>query len=160
MPKQHTVTRQCPHRWCRRLHSVIAACGAVALLIIAIHQLSSLLFFLAITALTVALVAVITRRSFTDIATADLPPIVPLHVRRGWAHLAVAFDLFMVICGPLAITSMLLTPSAEVGAQLTDAAYAWSTVVSVLAYGVSREVAHWLATRPARPKRVRVPSAA
>ncbi|GAA0704604.1 hypothetical protein GCM10010193_69500 [Kitasatospora atroaurantiaca] len=155
--QQHTATRQCPHRWCRPLHAVITTLGAVMFLVLAFHQLSTLLFFIATALVAIAVVGIITRRSLADTAADDLRPVIPLHVRPLWANLSVALDLPVVVMGPLAVLALLVAPANSLELQIMPDAL--QTAIVAIAFTVCREIAHWLATRPARPGRVLAPSA-
>ncbi|MEE1828056.1 hypothetical protein PUR61_38645 [Streptomyces sp. BE20] len=160
MRKPHTLTKACPHRWCRPLHRVLATESIVLLAAISIHQLAYLAYLLVLVVLVTAVVSLTTRRTATDRAMDDFKRVDPADVRVGWANLAVSLDLAFAVIGPLAIAGVL---QAEHNTMIITAvgqgpaATIIGTLVSCVPPVLST-VSHYLATRPRRRKRVLVPA--
>ncbi|OKI16541.1 hypothetical protein [Streptomyces sp. CB03911] len=155
MSKPHTPTKACPHRWCRPAHRTATALGGIAVVAIAVRQPWFLTILVALTVLTMATYAVITRKSMLDVATEDLPPIIPLMVRPGWANAAVSIDLLFLLTTPVMV---LAVAQSQPGTYAADvAADGPIPILITVAVGVFHQLAHHFATRPARPKRVLAP---
>ncbi|MFF2618550.1 hypothetical protein [Kitasatospora sp. NPDC058046] len=160
MRKPDSLTRACPHRWCRPLHRVLSAEGIVFVVAICIHQLAYLAYLLVLLVLVYSVVPLVTRRTVVEAAMDDVSKVDPIDVRTGWANLAVGLDLAFAVVGPFAIAGVLL---AEHDTMLTAAVGEGPamTVIGMVvgcAPAVSCLAAHHLATRPRRRKRVLGPA--
>ncbi|GAA2815511.1 hypothetical protein GCM10010441_45180 [Kitasatospora paracochleata] len=160
MRKPPVLTKGCPHRWCRPLHRVLTAEGAVLVVALSLHQLGYLAYLLALSVLVRSIVALVTRRTLADSAADDDRTVEPGDVRSRWANLAVSLDLAFAVISPFVIAAVL---QAGHNTMLTDAVGhgPTATVVGTVvccAPGALCLAAHYLATRPRRRKRVLVPA--
>ncbi|MGY0466792.1 hypothetical protein ACW14Y_42035 (plasmid) [Kitasatospora sp. cg17-2] len=162
MRKPSALTRACPHRWCRPLHRILTAESIVLLVTALIHQPGYLAYLLVVVVLVNCVLSLVARRTAVETATDDLEKIDPIDVRTGWASRAAALDLTFAVLAPFAIASLL---QAEHNTVITtvvgEGAAAAVVVVSVLvscAAVVLHPLAHHLATRPLRRKRVPAPT--
>jgi hypothetical protein len=155
MANAHVPTKACPHAWCRTLHRVANTIFAIAAIVMAAKQPWSLLFIAGFTVIFTGVFAASGLRPPQVLVADDLVPITPLVVRPGWAATAAAFDFAYVVNGPFALVHMLLAaPSTYVFRATADRLLLVLCVVGVIAFS---RLAHYMATRPARPKRVLAP---
>jgi len=154
--KPHIPTKACPHRWCRTVHRIAAVEGGLAIVALAIRQPWFLLILSAMAVLSTALYATAARKTLHDLAADELTPIVPLAVRRGWALTAVGIDIAVAVVAPLAIAAAAVS---EPGSYATKVASGGPMpIVVTVAFAVFHQLAHHLATRPAKPQRVLAPT--
>ncbi|MFJ6777596.1 hypothetical protein ACIQOV_42720 [Kitasatospora sp. NPDC091257] len=160
MREPHTLTRACPHRWCRPLHRVLTAEGIVLVLAISIHQLAYLAYLLVLLVLVFSVVSLVARRTVGDMAMDDVKKVDPIDVRTGWANLAVSLDLAFATVGPLGIAGVLqaehntmITAAVGQGPAMTVIGMVVGCAPAVLCLAV-----HYLATRPRRRKRALAPA--
>ncbi|CAM5669821.1 hypothetical protein BOQ63_000435 (plasmid) [Streptomyces viridifaciens] len=160
MRKPHTLTRACPHRWCRSLHRVLNAEDVVIAVAFSIYQLGYLAYLLAVTVLVSAVASLAARRSVADIAGDDVKKVDPADVRTGWANLAVSLDLAFAALGPIAVFVILLAPHDTMITTMVGGgpAATVTNTVGVCALILLRMAAHYLATQPRRRKRALVPA--
>ncbi|MEV7929033.1 hypothetical protein [Kitasatospora sp. NPDC088779] len=160
MRKPHSLTRACPHRWCRPLHRVLTTEGIVLIVAISIHQLAYLAYMLVLIVLVNSVVSLATRRTVADMAMDDFKKVDQVNVRTGWANLAVSLDLAFAVISPFVIAGVL---QAEHNTMITTAvgqgpaATVIGTVVGC-APAILCLAAHYLATRPRRRKRALAPA--
>lgn len=154
MPKPYTPTKACPHRWCRPAHRVLGAAGLLIMAGLLYKQTALGALILVMCVLSVALYATATKRSMGDTMLEDLTPVTPLTVRQGWATTAVVIDWVLVIGVPSSILSVATQPSNRTSLPMTSAGGLVVFVVGCVAFTVFHRLAHWLATRPAKRRRV------
>lgn len=143
MPKTpFTVTKACPHRWCRPVHRAITALGGLAVAILLYRQPMFLVIILVLGVLSTSLYLAVTRKSLHDVAAEDLRPIVPLTVRPGWASTAVTLDIFILVAGVLGLPSMLLTPRDTAAGAL--AASGALPIALLVGASLFHQLAHYL----------------
>jgi hypothetical protein len=152
------ATKMCPHRFCRGAHRGVYASAFLM-------ELTSIYPILQAATLLIGLVflwAWWTLRS-RGIKPRPLPfdkPNPYLVVRRGWARAAVCFDV--LFCLALTFT-ILLNIGDHAGiiphATLKDGSLIGALIASGVATGIIGGVVlcHYQATRPGKPKKVRVP---
>jgi hypothetical protein len=152
-------TRQCPHRWCNRLHLSLAGLGVVIIAQTMFTGLMSVLFMAAIVAIAVGVGRLISGKSLMRQAMDEaVEAAVGIHlvVRRGWALAAVGCDGFYVLNGGLSIGYLFAHPHTSSVPESSTAGYiAVGVVIGLLAFS---QFAHRQATRPAKPKRVLIPA--
>ncbi|MFE2346501.1 hypothetical protein [Kitasatospora cineracea] len=104
--------------------------------------------------LSTALYATLTKRSIGDTVLEDLTPVTPLAVRQGWATIAVVIDWMLVVGVPSVILGIATGPSIRASLPMTSAGKLVAVVIVGVGFTVFHSLAHWLATRPARHRRV------
>jgi O-antigen ligase len=150
-------TKLCPHRFCRRLHQVAICAG----LVVALTGTNIVLQVVALLAVIGSVYSWWLRRKYKLPAPPPLPfdrPNPYLQVRKWWARAATAGDAFLIL-------AMLSAIAGNIGLRGQHASAAPVTVLSVLIGAAIVAVlygaivwCHYKATRPAKPKRVRVPA--
>ncbi|MHA6764733.1 hypothetical protein [Streptacidiphilus sp. PAMC 29251] len=151
-------TRACPHRWCRRTHTALAATGAVFLAEILFHGLASILFTGLLAVVSLAVYSMVHGKSPMEGALDDLPLAgINLVVRPGWARAAVGCDLFYAATGLFGVVLLPMPSQHGTTVPTADTAGFVALVVTV-ALTAFTQYAHRQATRPAKPKRVLVPA--
>lgn len=158
--KPYVPSKMCPHRCCRALHTAVGMVGGVILGISSPMPIMQALGFLA---MLVLLTSWWIRRRYGAIATPRYEkPNQYLIVRRGWARAALAGDLLIVFFVLLGLMVNLSMRAAHVKPSLSDGNPVASIISTALMSGTVALViwCHWMATRPGKPKRVRVPRGA
>ena len=152
-------TRQCPHHWCSRLHLALAALGVVVITQTLFTGIASVLFMAAIVAVALGVGRLITGKSLVQQAMEEsIAEAVGVHLvaRRGWALAAVGCDAFYVLNGGLSVAYLFAHPHTSSVPDASTAGYIGiGVIIGLLAFS---QFAHRQATRPAKPKRVRVPA--
>jgi membrane protein implicated in regulation of membrane protease activity len=151
---KYTPSKVCPHRFCRVLHE-IAKWGSLVV------ALTGTTLALQIGAVLAILLTIYTWRMNRRY---KLPPLryerpnPYLQVRRWWARAAVVGDVAVVLLVLLCIAGNAAMRAAGAHAGAVDlGALTLGSVIGAAAFGLVIWC-HYMATRPAKPKRVRVPS--
>lgn len=152
-------TRACPHRLCPHLHFGLLVLGTVALAQILFTGIASVLFMIALVAISLGVTRLLTGKSFMQQAMDDTLAEavgVQLVVRPGWALVAVGCDAFYVLNAGIGVAFLFAHPHTS---SVPDASMSGFIVVGVvIGLMAFSQFAHRQATRPARPKRMTVPA--
>lgn len=171
MKLTNTPTRRCPHRYCRLLHAYMGAIGTPALLILLVHSIANVIWFIGLGALSAAVLYYANgRKSEVTLQMEDIADQharaafnLPLNIRPGWARTAVTCDAVFALGITSLIVSLghMLTAGDHTGMDwnrnlngepTTTSSMAIATITS-LGIVLFREIAHRMASRPRKPKR-------
>lgn len=149
-------TKMCPHRWCRRLHRVIVGLSVVSVLLstnLSVQVLGVVVL------LSIAWSWWLRWRGFPSPPLPFDKPNPWLQVRKGWARAAAALDVavILMILQWTAAAIALRAAGLPTGPGSDPMQALIGAVISVVLYG-SLVLCHYMATKPAKPKRVRVPT--
>jgi hypothetical protein len=152
-------TKLCPHRFCRRLHQVAIYTGIT----VALTGTTIAFQVVALLAVVSSLFSWWLRRKYKLPARPPLPfdrPNPYLQVRKWWARAAAVGDVLIVLAMLLAFAANIgLRAQHATAGTVTPLAVLVASAINVVFYGVI-VWCHYKATKPATPKRVRVPAGA
>lgn len=156
MRKPFTPTKACPHRWCRPAHNIISVTGLLIIAGLLYKQTAVAALVLVMCVLATAAYAILTKRNMGEamLDTVDLAPITPLTVRQGWATTAVVIDWVVVGGGSSSILSIATAPTSRGTLPARSAAELIFVIAGGVGLVVFHRLAHYLATRPGKRRRV------
>ncbi|MFD5451658.1 MULTISPECIES: hypothetical protein [Streptomyces] len=158
-------TRMCPHRWCRPLHSIPAPFGLAVMAFQMWHQWLYLVLIFGGMLGIVAVTGIIHNgKTPMELEAEDLKYRSTgwrvLEVRKGWANIAIACDIVLVLMIGQAVTHVVSDPS-RAGQEAHDFKLGNTNFMGgciVLAQFAFLLYAHKKATEPRKPKRAWLPA--
>ncbi len=159
MARPHRPTRQCPHRWCRPLHTATALLAGPSLVMLISK---SMIIFMTVAVLSLvgyAVMRTVYGKTLTETAIEDelSKTSVTLMVRPGWARAAAAMDCLWAAAATTMAYFVFTDLDAEVARSEANPP-TFASLATTSALVAAYYLTHKKATDPVKPKRVTAPA--
>lgn len=168
--RKHVPTRVCPHRWCLPLHAAMGVLALIALIVLltkgdAGASASNISVFWLVT-IVIAVAGYAVSRVVLGQSSGQLARLdrldrqrgIVLVVRPAWAAAAVVADaLFVALTGSAGAFAVAGESGPSQMSNADQGGIVFGVVVTLALVGF-RDLAHRMATKPVKPKRVLVPA--